>query len=209
MPRRIDYLFTLQSPWAYLGSAPFHALVKRHGVSVRYRPVMLGDVFSETGGLPLVKRHPVRQAYRLVELQRWRAFRKVPLTLKPKGFPFDASLADCAVIAVQEAGRSPEAYLAAAHRAVWAEDRNLGGAEEVGKILKAVGEDAPSILAAASSDAIRAAYAANREWALETGVFGAPSYVLDGEIFWGQDRLDLLDAALASCRPAYRPNGDA
>lgn len=209
MPRTIDYLFTLQSPWAYLGSAPFHALAKRHGMSIRYRPVTLIDVFSETGGLPLARRHPVRQAYRLVELQRWRTFRQVPLNLKPGGFPFDATLADCAVIALQGAGRSPEAYLSAAHRAVWAEDRNLSGAEAVAKVLEGVGEDASAILAAAASDAVRAAYAANRDWALAAGVFGAPSYVLGGEVFWGQDRLDLLDHALASGRPPYRADGDA
>jgi len=140
--RTIDYFFTLQSPWAYLGSAPFHVLAKRHGVAIRYRPVLLLNVFNETGGLPLAKRHPVRQAYRFVELQRWRAFRKAPLNLRPKGFPFDATLADCAVISLQEAGRSPEAYLAAAHRAVWVENRNLTGADEVGKVLEAAGEDA-------------------------------------------------------------------
>lgn len=209
MARTIDYLFTLQSPWAYLGSAPFHALAKRHGLSIRYRPVTLADVFSETGGLPLARRHPVRQAYRLVELQRWRAFRDVPLRLKPRGFPFDATLADCVVIALQEAGRSPEAYLAAAHRAVWAEDRNLSEADEVGRVLAAAGENAAAVLAAARSDSICTAYADNRHWALENGVFGAPSYVLEGEVFWGQDRLELLDAALASGRPPYRADGDA
>lgn len=208
MARTIDYLFTLQSPWAYLGSAPFHALAKRHGLSIRYRPVTLADVFSETGGLPLARRHPVRQAYRLVELQRWRAFRDVPLRLKPKGFPFDATLADCVVIALQEAGRSPEAYLAAAHHAVWAEDRNLSGAEEIGRVLEAAGENAAAVLAAAGSDGVRAAYADNRNWALQNGVFGAPSYVLEGEIFWGQDRLELLDSALSSGRPPYRADGD-
>lgn len=209
MPRTIDYLFTLMSPWAYLGSAPFHALAKRQGVTIRYRPVLLLNVFNETGGLPLAKRHPVRQAYRFVELQRWRAFRKVPLNLRPAGFPFDPVLADCTVIALQEAGRSPEAYLAGAHRAVWAENRNLSGAEEVGRVLEAAGENAAVVLDAASGDAVRAAYAANRDWALQAGVFGAPSYVLDGEVFWGQDRLDLLDFALTSGRPPYRADGDA
>ncbi len=208
MSRTIDYLFTLMSPWAYLGSAPFHALAKRHGVTIRYRPVMLLNVFSETGGLPLAKRHPVRQAYRFVELQRWRSFRQVPFNLRPKGFPFDPVLADCAIIALQAAGRSPEPYLAGAHRAVWAEDRNLSGTEEVAKVLEAAGEDADAVLAAAASDAVRAAYEANREWALQAGVFGAPSYVLDGEVFWGQDRLDLLDVALTCGRPPYRTDGD-
>jgi 2-hydroxychromene-2-carboxylate isomerase len=209
MPRAIDYLFTLQSPWAYLGSAPFHALARKHGLAIRYRPVTLLEVFNETGGLPLAKRHPARQAYRLVELQRWRAAREVPLNLKPKGFPFDATLADCVVIALQDEGHAPEAYLTAAHRAVWAEDRNMADEAEIARLLDAAGENAAAILAAAKGPAVQAAYVANRGWALEAGIFGAPSYVLDGEIFWGQDRLGLLDDALKSARPAYRPDGQA
>lgn len=209
MPRTIDYLFTLMSPWAYLGFDRFHAIAKAHGVAIRYRPVMLIEVFNETGGLPLAKRAPARQAYRLVELQRWRAALKLPLVLKPKGFPFDAVLADCLTLAIVEAGQSPEAYLRAAHRAIWAEERTLGDEGELAALLTAAGHDAAAMIALAKGETVRARYAANRDWALGTGIFGAPSYVLDGEIFWGQDRLDLLEAALASGRPAYRPDGDA
>lgn len=208
MPRVIDYLFTLMSPWAYLGSDRFHAIARRHGAAIRYRPVMLINVFDKTGGLPLAKRHPVRQAYRLVELQRWRAMRNLPLNLKPSGFPFDSKLADCVILALVEAGRSPETYLGLAHRAIWTENRNLGEVQEVIALLEAAGENATAIVDSAGSNAIGEQYAANREWALKAGVFGAPSYVLDGEVFWGQDRLELLDAALADSRPPYLPTSD-
>ncbi len=209
MPRTIDYLFTLMSPWAYLGFDRFHAIAKTHAVTIRYRPVMLIEVFNETGGLPLAKRPPTRQAYRFVELQRWRAARNLPLVLRPKYFPFDAALADRICLALIGMGQSPEAYLRAAHRAVWAEDRNLAEEGELAALLTAIGQSPAKVLDAAQHETILAEYAANRDWALETGVFGAPSYVLDGEIFWGQDRLDLLEAALASGRAPYRPNGDA
>lgn len=209
MPRTIDYLFTLMSPWAYLGFDRFHAIAKAHGVTIRYRPVMLIEVFNETGGLPLAKRPPTRQAYRFVELQRWRAARNLPLVLRPKCFPFDAALADRITLALVELGESPEAYLRAAHRAIWAEERNLADEGELAQLLKVTGSDANKVIEIAKSQKVVDLYAANRGWALETGVFGAPSYVLDGEVFWGQDRLDLLEHALATGRPAYRPDGDA
>ncbi|MCZ8186919.1 MAG: 2-hydroxychromene-2-carboxylate isomerase [Beijerinckiaceae bacterium] len=208
MPRTIDYLFTLMSPWAYFGFDRLHAIAARHGAAIRYRPVLLLNVFSETGGLPLAKRHPARQAYRLVELQRWRAIRGLPLVLKPAGVPFDATLADCITLAAVARGFSPEAYLRAAHRAIWVEQQNLADDNTLIRLLAETGLPA-DLLDLARSTAIRAEYEANRDWALATNVFGAPSYVLDGEIFWGQDRLDLLDAALASGRPPYSPEGDA
>ena len=208
MPRTIDYLFTLMSPWAYLGFDRFHAITKAQNATIRYRPVMLLEVFSETGGLPLAKRAPVRQAYRFVELQRWRAARQLPLVLRPKHVPFDAVLADCLALALIEAGQSPEAYLRAAHRAIWAEERNLADEGELAALLTGAGHDAAAIIALAKGETVRAQYAGNRDWALGAGIFGAPSYLLDGEIFWGQDRLDLLEAALVSGRPAYRPDTD-
>jgi 2-hydroxychromene-2-carboxylate isomerase len=208
MSRTIDYLFTLMSPWAYLGFDLFHGIAARHGVAVRYRPVLLLNVFSETGGLPLAKRHPARQAYRLVELQRWRAIRGLPLILKPAGVPFDATLADCIALAAVARGLSPEAYLRAAHRAIWAEQQNLSDENTLIRLLAETRLQA-DLLDLARSTGIRAEYEANRDWALAANVFGAPSYVLEGEIFWGQDRLDLLEAALASGRPPYRPEGNA
>ncbi|OYU48900.1 MAG: disulfide bond formation protein DsbA [Rhizobiales bacterium PAR1] len=209
MSRTIDYVYTLMSPWAYLGFEPFHAIAKKHDVTIRYRPIPILEVFNETGGLPLGKRPPTRQAYRLVELQRWRAIRGVPLVLQAKRFPFEAALADKLAIAVLMLGLSPEAYLRAAHRAVWAEDRNLGDEGELANLLNATGYEAAKALAEAKSEACAAAFADNREYCLASGIFGAPSYVLDGEIYWGQDRLDLLDHALTSGRPPYRPDGDA
>lgn len=209
MSRTIDYLFTLQSPWSYLGFDRFHEIAKQQGAAIRYRPVALGEVFSETGGLPLAKRPPTRQAYRFVEMQRWRETLKLPLNLRPKYFPFDAALADRITLALVEIGHSPEVYLRAAHRAVWVDERNLADEGEMAAVLNHAGQDAAPVLLQAKSEKIIGLYAANRNWALETGVFGAPSYVLDGEIFWGQDRLDLLKQALASARPAYRPDGDA
>lgn len=208
MPRDIDYLFTLMSPWAYLGFDRFHQIAAAHKLRIRYRPVLLLNVFSETGGLPLARRHPARQAYRLVELQRWRAIRNVPLVLKPAFVPFDATLADCLALAIASQGLSVESYLRKAHQAIWAEQLNLADENVLARLLVEIGLSG-DLLAQARSESIRSDYEANRDWAVANGVFGAPSYVLDGEIFWGQDRLELLDLALASGRPAYWPVGEA
>lgn len=203
MARSIDYYFSLVSPWAYLGHAPFLAIVRRHGLAVRYRPVFLGEVFSETGGLPLAKRHPVRQRYRLFEMQRWREKRGVPLNIHPKFWPFDVSLADRCIIAIQQAGADPAAFVGRAFAGVWARDENLADEAVLAAIAAEVGVDAGAMLAGARSDGAQAEYAGNITEAIGADVFGSPSYVIDGEVFWGQDRLDLVADMLASGRPAF------
>lgn len=209
MSRTIDYYFSIPSPWAYFGFDLFEAIVARHGLVVRYRPVLLAEVFSQTGGLPLAQRPKVRQQYRFIELQRWREKRGLPLNLTPKSFPFDPSLIDRTIIAVIEAGLSPVGLIRAAHRAVWVEDKNLADPGTVAAVLGGLMHegkpfDAATLVAAAQGEATAAIYARNRDDAVAAGVFGSPAYVLDGEVFWGQDRLDLLEDALASGRAAYR-----
>lgn len=204
MARSVIYYFSLQSPWAYIGHKPFMALVDAFRLAVAYRPVPLVDLFNESGGLPLKKRHPARQRYRLVELQRWRAKRRLSFHLQPKHWPFDARLADGVVIAAIQAGRDPEPYLRQAYAAIWEEERDLGDPATVAALADAAGLPAEALLAQAGSETVAAAYEQNRQEALQAGVFGSPAYVLDGEVFWGQDRLDLLADALESGRAPYR-----
>lgn len=204
MSRQIDYYFTLLSPWTYLGHGAFTELAKQYGLVVRYRPTPLRSVFDETGGLPLPKRHPVRQRYRVLELQRWRARRGLPLTLFPKYFPYDVSLADRVVLALVARGEDPAGFVGEVLADVWAREQDMSRPELVLAAAKRAGLDTAGLIEAAESEAISEAYRAAIAEAVEAGVFGAPSYVLDGEIFWGQDRLDLLADALASGRAAYR-----
>jgi 2-hydroxychromene-2-carboxylate isomerase len=205
MPRPIDYYFSLVSPWAYIGHAPFMDIVKRHGLSVNYKPVFLGRVFAETGGLPLPQRHPVRQRYRLVELQRWRDRRGLSFNIHPKHRPFDVTLADRFVIAIATSDLDPDPFLRRAYAAVWEHDRDLADPAVLGELAQSAGLDAAALMKRAQSTTAEAIYALNLENAVDGDVFGSPAYVLDGEVFWGEDRLDLLDDALKSGRSAYRP----
>ena len=125
MPRQVDYYFSFQSPWAYIGHKPFRDVVTAYDLKVNHKPVVLVDLFSETGGLPLMKRHPVRQRYRMVELQRWRDKRGLKFNLQPANWPFNARLADGVVIAALEAGLDPDRYLRRAFAAVWEDQLNL------------------------------------------------------------------------------------
>ncbi|TXJ16342.1 MAG: 2-hydroxychromene-2-carboxylate isomerase [Afipia sp.] len=203
MARQIDYYFSTQSPWAYIGHALFENLAASHQLKVTYKPVLLVDLFSETGGLPLAKRHPARQRYRFMELQRWREKRGLSFNLQPKHWPFNARLADGAVIAAIQAGLNPEPFLRRAFTGVWEQQLDLADAATLTRLADEAGLPGARIVAQAASDEIGAIYDRNRQDAIEADVFGSPAWVLDGEVFWGQDRIELLADALKSGRKAY------
>jgi 2-hydroxychromene-2-carboxylate isomerase len=205
MARRIEYFFSLSSPWAYLGHQRLVAIAGRHDAEIVFKPVFLGSIFAETGGLPLPKRHPARQRYRSVELQRWRDKLGVALNVRPKYWPFDVNLADRFVIAAAMAGADPAAFLTAAFAGVWEREQNLADEATILAIARSTGLDGAGLIGIARSEAAEAVYERNFVDAVERDVFGSPSYVLDGEVFWGQDRLAFLDEALESQRLAYSP----
>jgi 2-hydroxychromene-2-carboxylate isomerase len=204
--RRIEYFLTTASPWAYLGHAELGRIAARHGATIVAKPMPVRQLFDETGGLPLPKRHPVRQAYRLVELQRWRAIRGLPLDPAVSHTRADPSFADRTAIAIEAEGGDPMPFLGKAMAANWADRADIADEGTIAGLLSGLGLDAAKLVAAARSDASSGVYERNLADAMATGVFGAPSYVLDGEVFWGQDRLTLLDDALASGRQPYRPS---
>ncbi|MFC4727685.1 2-hydroxychromene-2-carboxylate isomerase [Coralloluteibacterium thermophilus] len=200
----IDYFFTLLSPYAYLGHAALHEMAARRAATVRYRPVRLMAQFAATGGVPVGQRAPARQRYRLLELQRWREVRRLPLNLAPAHWPFDPELADRCVLALVAAGKDPKDFMFAAMRAVWAEERDVADRDTVAEMLGRAGFDGGAVLEAAADPAHARTLDGNTEAAIAADLPGVPGYVRDGEAFWGQDRLDLLEAAIASGRPAFR-----
>ncbi|MEO1200436.1 MAG: 2-hydroxychromene-2-carboxylate isomerase [Pseudomonadota bacterium] len=203
MTRRIDYYFTLQSTWAFIGHAAFHDLAAKHGVEIAYKPCWLGAVFKKSGGLPLKERHPVRQAYRMVEMHRWRDKRGLDFDLEAAFFPFDPALADRMLIAVLERGDDPRPFIEAVFDALWRKGLNPADRDVLIALANDIDADGPALAEAAETDAIQAIYRSNTNAAIAGQVIGSPGYVLDGEVFWGQDRLDLLDDALSSGRAPY------
>lgn len=198
MPHTIDYYFAPQSPWAYLGHERLRDVAQAAAATVRVRPVDLGGkVFPISGGLPLGQRAPQRQAYRLVELRRFSEHLNAPLNLQPRFFPVGGDDASRLIIAVDLLQGTPAALdiTGAILSAVWAQERNIADPAVLAQLLSEQGLPAQA-LEKAQSQAVQECYERYTLEAIEAGVFGAPSYVVNGEIFWGQDRLDFLERRL-------------
>ncbi|MEM8743928.1 MAG: 2-hydroxychromene-2-carboxylate isomerase [Pseudomonadota bacterium] len=192
----IDYYFSLNSPWSFMGSARLADMAKANGATVNAVPVNLGAVFAETGGLPLPKRSPERQAYRMMELKRWRAFNDIPLVLEPAHFPHDESEGVRLVFAAKSAGGDALGLATELGRMLWVEDRDPADAGVQNEAAQRVGLDGDALRDALSAEDAGNLWNKETEAAIAKGVFAAPTYVIDGEIFWGQDRLDFVERKL-------------
>jgi 2-hydroxychromene-2-carboxylate isomerase len=199
MGLHIDYYASLNSPWTHLGAARIEAMAAAHGAGLRIFPVDFGTIFPASGGLPLPRRAPQRQAYRLMELRRWREHLGIPINIQPKFFPANESPAASCVIGLREtAGDAPAIRLA--HRvlkALWQEEKDTGDHATLGGLIADIGLDPDAVLPLADDPRWAERRAADTQAALERGVFGAPSYVIGDEIFWGQDRLFFVERRLA------------
>lgn len=200
MGQHVDYYVSLNSPWTHLGARRIEALTARHGASLRIHPVDFGTIFAASGGFPLPKRAPQRQAYRLMELRRWRDALGIPITIEPKHFPArEQPAANCVIAARETIGDGPAVALG--HRilkALWEEEKNTGDTATLAGLIAEVGLDANALLAVAAEPRWAERRAADSAAALARGVFGAPSYVIGEDIFWGQDRLDFVERRLAA-----------
>jgi 2-hydroxychromene-2-carboxylate isomerase len=192
----IDYYVWLLSDWAYLGGVRFVQLAARYGLKINHIPMRMQDVYAGSGGVLLANRSWQRQAYRITELKRWRSRLGIPVNIEPKFYPADVDLASCVVIAAQQRGLPVADFVNAVMRAVWAEDRNVADPGVLVAIAERCGLEGRALLEAADVQAVRAEYRGNTERALAAGVFGSPFYAFAGELFWGQDRLDMLEEAI-------------
>lgn len=199
----IDYYLYGGSPFTYFGHRALIEMAHRHDAAIRYKPVDVRAIWAVSGGVPPAQRPPVRQRYRLIELQRVSEFRNLPINIQPRFFPVDTSLADRATIAIIEAGGNPADYIERVCAGVWTEDADLADRTEIAKRLTASGFDAETLLARAESEEIGAIRAKNSQDAIASDAVGVPSYVLNGEVFWGQDRLDMLEYALQTGRAPF------
>lgn len=190
--RTVQYWFSTASPWAWLGSARFIRLAGRAQATVEVLPVDLGAVFAATGGTPFPQRAAARQSYRQLELGRWSRRLGVPIRLEPQHYPVDRGPSSRLVIAARIQGADALALSHAVLRAIWSEDRNIADWGVLEQIAQAEGLDGARLVQAAQQPALQALYLEDTRRAIGAGVFGSPTFVVDGERFWGQDRLDFL-----------------
>ena len=199
MPTTIDYFIAMNSPWTYLGSGRFRELAQRQKLTVNVKPARFGEVFAQTGGLPVPKRSPQRRAYRLMELQRWRDHLAIPIVVEPKFYPTPDQLSAHLVITCGLQGRDALSLSHEIGRAQWEREEDINNPTTLDAAARRAGLDAAQIRRAAPQTAeLDALWDKNTAEAVTRGVFGAPSFVMpSGEVFWGQDRLDFLERALA------------
>ncbi len=198
MSRHVDYYFATISPFMYLGHERFAAIAARHGATIAVKPINLGEVFPVSGGLPLSKRAPQRQAYRLVELERWSGHLGIALNCQPRFFPVNGDLAASWILAAQEQGiDAAMALTGAVGRAIWVQERDVASESTLSGIAEELRLDPAALARRAATPEILGRYKAYTQEAIERKIFGAPTYIYRDELFWGQDRLDFLDRALA------------
>ncbi len=192
----IEYYFSVLSPFTYLAGDRLEHIAGRRKAVIVYKPFDIIEVFGRTGGVPPKDRHASRQAYRLQDLSRTARLNRMPINLAPAHWPTDPQPGSCAII---NAAGSREGDLAQLVRCLlrscWADELDIADAEVVRDCLIEAGF--PPDLGKDSSGPALAEYRANTEEAVARSVFGAPSYVVGSEVFWGQDRLAHLDAWLA------------
>ena len=190
----IDYYFTPLSPFAYIAGDGLERIAAKHGATIAYKPCNFGRLMGETGGLPVGKRHPSRQAYRLQDLPRVAKRNGLPITLHPAHWPTDGTLATAAILAVGAAGGDAGAVARALMSACWAEEKDIADPKVVDAAVAKGGAEVDAHDIEAAKDRIEAL----TDEAIAAGVFGAPFYIVDGgERFWGQDRLPHLEDYLA------------
>lgn len=196
MPKQITYYLSLVSPWTYLGHARLGDIAARHGATIDYVPITVSAIFPRTGGLPLPKRAPERQAYRLVELKRWPRLLGVPLNVEPQHFPTDDRPAARLALTAKARGHDIAELTLAVLRACWAEERDVGDLATLGEIADSCGLDGQALLQESETQPGQQRLDDACEQAIAAGCFGSPWYDVEGEPFWGQDRLELVEKKL-------------
>ncbi len=194
MSKNIEYFLSPASPWAYLGHQRFCELAKSAGADVSLKPIDPTRLFSASGGLPLGQRPIQRQKYRLMELRRWKSFLKSEITIEPKFFPYNPTLAALIIIACQEHSGIDSALMLtnSLFEGCWVHNKNMADEAELNVIIEEAGLDSSAIIKLAKSETTEQKYEKNTDEAIELGLFGVPTYVIENELFWGQDRLEFV-----------------
>lgn len=203
MAGSIDYYFTSVSPFTWLGQKTLVEIATRHGKEINYKPVNMAGVWEVSGSVPLNARSETRQQYRLIELQRIAVQRGLDLNTNPKYFPTDPQLADRCIISISESGGDPGECYFKVGEALWRGEQQVADADILGELLRETGFDPNVILDKANDEKSAEIRENNTKDAVAANVIGAPAYVYRGEVFWGQDRLELLEAMIVSGRQPF------
>ena len=195
MKKTVIYFHSLSSPWAYMGWPKFRDLIRKHDLDVVVRPTR---IVPPNGGIPLRTRPDARQRYHEVELDRWRKRLNMPLVLRPKHYPTNNEFCARMVIAADKLGWDALALSHGLLHALWSEEKDVKDAAVRVAVAKSLGMDGDRLLAMQDTPNIVAAWQASEKEAADHGVFGTPTWVYEGILYWGQDRLDFLDEALSS-----------
>ena len=196
---KVEYYYSVASPYAYLGVKKFQEIVKKYSLEVIEKPIdLVGTVFAETGGTPVPKRHPSRQKYRLVEIERFGNKLNININKQPKFFPpADPHKAALFTIASIKSGLSID-FGKEVLTKLWSEEKDISQDLVLEEVCNKFKLNFNEIKTAANSEEIKSFYLSNSNDAIAQGVFGAPSFIMNNELFWGQDRLDFLEDKIKS-----------
>lgn len=194
---KVEYYYSVASPFAYLASERFQNLVEKYKIEVDERPFdLVGTVFSNTGGLPVPKRHPSRQKYRIVEIKRIGKKFNIPINTNPKFFPpSDPHLPAKFVIAAAQMGKKL-IFGSECLKYLWSLEKDISDLNVLQEICNNLKLNFEEIKKMSLSNDVKNLYEKYSSDAISQDVFGAPSYIFNGEVFWGQDRLDYLEDAI-------------
>ena len=193
----IDYYLTVSSPWGYLGATRLKEIASRRHAQISYLPINIADMFAKTGGILLKNRSVERQNYRLSELNRWSKYLGIEINLHPKFLHASDHLANKVIIVLRHMELDPGPLAMAFGRAIWLEDRDISDPGIIEVLIQEHKMDSSSLIAVAQSQDIEEIFRQDTARAISRGVFGVPSYLTSGNIFWGQDRLDFLEMSLS------------
>lgn len=199
---RVVHYFSPMSGYAYLGLGALRDLAERRRASLVHKPVDVVALFAAIETIAPAKQSPARLAWRRTDMARWAARRGLPVNLQPRHWPIDATLASCAIIAAQTEGSGADALAERLLAAVWARDLDISSADVVADAARECELDAARLLMLAAAPETLAAYRANTAEAIALGVIGSPTYAVGGEMFFGQDRLDFVEEAMAEAMAA-------
>lgn len=196
---QLDYFMSHGSPWTFLGHKRLGEIIKKYKVKLNMLPVNYGEIFPISGGLPVSKRPIQRQKIRLQELKRWSKFLDINLIPQPTSFPSKTMLPSLLIIASQMMKTNKDFELA--HNimnALWVEDLDIDDENVLLSILNKMDFSSDEILSLAKSEECSNTMQIFTKIAIEKNVFGAPTFIIDDQIYWGQDRLNFVDRHLES-----------